>query len=272
MKRFNEVPVSVLRKISPTIKENRLTMVLEAVIEKRAKARLFTYQEEFNHLWFLWDQGNNVFYLSKDKGFISPSIKALKELISLEIREMALAQNSPYFSLKGLCKEATLILQEVFQETITGEYDKLFYRYPLSTPPQMKLKGVDFFIINQDLFEEDLLNQDHVYEEIQSMWPSLHQFLEEGFGVAAVVNKEIVCWCTAEYVGISHCGIGIETVEEMQNRGIATNTAARFITLSLQKGFIPNWECWANNLSSVKVAEKLSFELLESSTVLVGTF
>ena len=93
-----------------------------------------------------------------------------------------------------------------------------------------------------------------------------------GFGVAARQRDQLICWCTAEYVSSSQCGIGIETAEDFRGKGIATATAARFVAERLRRGVRPQWECDASNPASARVAEKVGFTKAEDRTAWAGGF
>jgi len=117
--------------------------------------------------------------------------------------------------------------------------------------------------IDRDLLARgDLANREQVGAEIRWMWPSEERFAAHGFGYAAVAQERVICWCTAEYVSARRCGIGIETVPEYERRGVATATAARFVAEAVGRGLTPYWECRRENIGSIRVAEKLGFELL----------
>ena len=139
--------------------------------------------------------------------------------------------------------------------------------------PAPAVAGVRFVPIDRALLaDEALTNADEVRSEVRWMWSSEERFLERGFGVAALVERHILCWCTAEYVSRKACGIGITTDAGCRSRGIATATAARFVAECRTRGLAPYWECAGDNLPSVRVAEKLGFEILEETTVLRGAF
>ncbi len=94
----------------------------------------------------------------------------------------------------------------------------------------------------------------------------------KGFGTVAVIDMRIICWCTAEYVSKSKCGIGIEVIDEFQNKGIATATAAHFLEHCLNQDIVAHWECDKDNIGSVRVAEKVGFEKTEETVFWSGQF
>jgi len=103
------------------------------------------------------------------------------------------------------------------------------------------------------------------------MWSS-PQAYRARFGSVARVGDTIVYWCTAEYVSERMCGIGIETIENYQNQGIASATAAHFINECLRRQVTPHWECDQQNIGSKRVAEKVGFDLLQETVVWSGYF
>ncbi len=114
-------------------------------------------------------------------------------------------------------------------------------------------------IDRQLLSATGIANLDGVITEIQSTW-SVDRFLEFGFGFCALRDEhEIACWCTAEYVAGHHVGVGIETVGAWRRKNLATLTASAFTEYCLAQGIAAHWDCWADNLPSVRVAENVGF-------------
>ncbi len=109
-------------------------------------------------------------------------------------------------------------------------------------------------------------------DEVTSMWGSDQAFLARGFGFCAHDGTTIASWCTAEYVSPGRCGIGIETVQPFQGRGLATAVGAAFLRTCGSRSMVAHWDAWIDNVPSIAVAEKLGFSLLTSYAVGVTTF
>jgi RimJ/RimL family protein N-acetyltransferase len=90
------------------------------------------------------------------------------------------------------------------------------------------------------------------------MWTSITRFMKCGFGFNLATGNKVVSWCTSEYMSKDKCGIGIATLREYQNRGLATITASAFVEHSHQRSIQPHWECNVENLASRRVAEKFN--------------
>ncbi len=132
--------------------------------------------------------------------------------------------------------------------------------------PAFQLRLIDAALLRDDGLE---YVQD-VRTEVAGMWGSIEAFLQKGFGYCIVDGRRIVCWCTAEYVSPGWCGIGIETVEAYQGRGLATATASAFVAHCALGGIQPHWDCWATNAPSVRVAMNVGFERVEEYEVYCG--
>ena len=251
-------------------------MVLASVVEGNTEAQLwYTPQPDNNAVCLLWDKGNNVFYLSGQL-VLPETIKDLASLINTHVKEKAIKERLSYFNVKTLSSSLENSLTDIFQNIPLHKTNKLFYTFraqKVNSIPNPKLEGIQYHPINADFLEEGRFENNHyVKSEIEWMWPSLERFLEKGFGTAAVIDASIICWCTAEYVSKSKCGIGIEVIDEFQNKGIATSTAAHFLEYCLNQNVVAHWECDKDNIGSVRVAEKVGFEKTEETVFWSGQF
>lgn len=254
----------------------QLSMVLASVVEGNTEAQLwYTSQPENNGVCLLWDKGNNVFYLSGQL-VLSETIKDLASLINTYVNEKAIKERLCYFKVKTLSSSLENPIKDIFQNIPLHKTDKLFYTFRtkmVKAIPPPRLEGIQYHPIDADILEEGRFENNHyVKSEIEWMWPSLERFLEKGFGTAAVIDARVICWCTAEYVSKSKCGIGIEVIDEFQNKGVATATAAHFLEHCLNQNIVAHWECDKDNMGSVRVAERVGFEKIEETVFWSGQF
>ncbi len=82
------------------------------------------------------------------------------------------------------------------------------------------------------------------------------------FGVCVLDGEELICECTAVFVGAGQAEIDIHTREDHQGRGLAALAAREFIYLSLSRGLQPAWSCWPERETSIALAAKLGFNPL----------
>lgn len=132
----------------------------------------------------------------------------------------------------------------------------------------------DFTIlpINRQLLSKSgIANIDSLVSEIQSTWPSIDRFIDNGFGFCALHGGDgIVCWCTGEYANGNHIGVGIETITDYRLKSLATLTASAFAEHCISKGIEAHWDCWLSNTPSIRVAEKVGFRKIMNYDVCEG--
>jgi RimJ/RimL family protein N-acetyltransferase len=247
-------------------------MVVSSAAAGNSVARLWAIdQPRGQAMILLWDQGNNVLYLAGE--LIDEVIqRELTDLLQNSIHPQAIASGLAYFKARALTPSIESVLAELFQDIALRELPSLFYGLERAGAAP-KLDGMRLLPIDRALLANaGLANVEHVRAEIRWMWPSEERFYEHGFGWAALAEQQIVCWCTAEYVGTKSCGIGISTVPEFERRGIATATAGQFVIEASRRGLTPYWECRSDNPGSIRVAEKLGFVLLARERYWAGVF
>lgn len=269
------IPIERLSEYAAWFPGPQLEMVLGSIAAGNTEAQLWAQGEpQDGGAGLLWDQGNNVFYLAGTD--TAETAEALERCLAGPVRDQALRGRYTRFSARAAEPALEQHLPELFRRATLHPGRKRFYRFPNTTQPEVPaptVEGVDFVPIDSALLaRENLQNLETVRAEIRWMWPSEARFRDHGFGIAALAVGQLICWCTAEYVGPRSCGIGIETVPPYEGRGVATATAARFVTACLGRGVRPHWECASGNAASNRVAEKLGFALVVETAVWVGTF
>jgi hypothetical protein len=249
-----------------------IELVVQAALAGNSAAQLWEIrQPEGSTLIILWDQGNNVLYLCGELVAESAQ-RELTALIHTSIRPQALQLRRAYFKTCALTPLIEPLLEPLFQGIALRELPTLLYTLT-DARPAPAAEGIQLLPIDRTLLSNTSLNNtEHIRNEIQWMWPSEERFYAKGFGWAATLESQIVCWCTAEYLSAERCGIGITTVPAFERRGIATATAGKFVHEALQRGMTPYWECRADNIGSIRVAEKLGFVLLAQERYWVGMF
>jgi RimJ/RimL family protein N-acetyltransferase len=95
--------------------------------------------------------------------------------------------------------------------------------------------------------------------ELRATWPSMDAFLARGLGFCLLHEGEPVSACTSAFVAGGAVEIGVYTDAAYRRQGLATLTGAALIEACLERGLRPNWECFADNKSSVALARKLGF-------------
>jgi GNAT superfamily N-acetyltransferase len=274
---IHEQPVTELPAFSVLFPGPQLAMVIAAIAAGNTAGRFWTVQHGKGV--FLWDQGNNVFYLG-GAPLASDAVRELAALIANDLQPLSVMAGARYFRTRGLNAELDALIPRLFAGVALAPAEKRFYAYSSDEPPAVarpEIAGLSLVPIDMALLQSGRENVRELLDEISWMWPgsreqAVSHFLTAGLGSAAVLGSQIVCWCTAEYVSAARCGIGIETEAGYRRRGIATATTAHFIAAALSRGLRPYWECDSANLPSVRVAERVGFQLVETAHFWAGSF
>lgn len=268
------IPIDRLAHDRHLFPGTHLGMVLDSILAGNTAGQLWESAPGGEPL-LLWDKGNNVLYLAGDR--CSPADSAaLAVLVSRQIAPQSVAEGARSFKARALSDALEQTLPTILGDRALRPYPSRFLTYAASAPaPSVAAlpPGITITPITRALLAaEDLANRAEVRGEIAWMWPSEDAFYEHGFGMLALLDRQIICWCTAEYVGPTRCGIGITTTPGYERRGIATATAAAFVVEAQRRGLTACWECGAANIGSRRVAEKVGFVDQGEERYWVGMF
>lgn len=236
-------------------------LLFSALLEGNSLAQIYVDNRSQPKSVFLWDKANNVFYLSGDESN-TPFNTKLSKTIYEQMRPVLLLHR-PYFRLRLLSRKWDQKLPFVLRhaQLRRGCYMFLSHQKAVGTdwiermPLGFTLERID----ENFLYSPRYKNVEFVVREILQMWPSIDRFITFGFGFSLVTKDRVACFCTSEYVSKDKCGIGIETLQEYRNKGLATVAASALVQHCQHKGITPYWECNVENLASKRAAAKVGF-------------
>lgn len=236
--------------------------VIDSIIESNTPARVYVNKPENPSRSIIWE-GHNIILGGDISQAKEMATDLADNILTDEVREKL------YFAkLITPSEDWQDSLIEAFDDCKVKTMDRVLFRHSLEDIPELENddQQLEIRVIDSEIIDSEL-EKDGMIEEIKGMWGSIDKFLRDGFGTCGIKDGKVVCWCTGEYFSEDYCGIGIETVEEYQQQGIATLTAAAFLKETKQQGLIPHWDSWKENTPSVKVAEKLGFERVKDYSV-----
>lgn len=242
-----------------------LTLVIDAVVAGSTPARVWVDDLSVPRNALVWD-GAHCLYLA---GAADRS-EAWRELFDREI-----ASKRPGFLKLYVTDD---VAESVFAGYLLRRRERVLYQGDGVTPPDLDRAArlpAGFRISAIDQHVDELRRLTHftdVAAEITSCWNSMDDFRRQGFGFVTHDAETIVCWCTAECVSETRCGIGVETVEAHRGQGFATLTATAFVEHCVDRKLTPYWDAWTDNLPSVVVAEKVGLNRVEAYSIFVGDF
>ncbi len=211
----------------------------------------------------IWDKTHSLYFGgdAHNPTFNATLRDFLVDSLIAEARQRTFGLLKLYFANDDWRTQAADLLSDIEIQHHARILSRLNPQADLSQAPRLPAH-MRLEIIDNDLLQNlSLPGIDALIHEIEACWTSQEHFVDQAFGYCIIEDTHgIVSWCTAEYFSPGVCGIGIETLEQYQRRGLATITARAFAQHANRLGWQVNWDCWLKNRPSVRVAEKVGFE------------
>ncbi|WP_411881905.1 GNAT family N-acetyltransferase [Polaromonas sp. YR568] len=100
-----------------------------------------------------------------------------------------------------------------------------------------------------------------VYPWIGGTWKSATDFEGRGVGFCVLTEGGVVSLCYSVFVSGGCHAIDILTVEKFRGLGLAEAVASAFIDECVHRGLQPTWDCFEQNLPSMRLAQALGFKV-----------
>lgn len=262
------------KDIQALLNSNKKSFVFQSIIDGYTQGQIYVNSLDKPELYVVMDGGNFVLYIggeTDDANVYKECLKFIEEhILTNELKEKFNDHIIISYSSDIFKKE----LKNVFKESVVHESVKSLYGYDITHNTQRTLEHdfCEIKAIDLEVLNSELKNLSELKDEIKGMWGSIKPFIKHGFGYCAVRENKLLSWCTAEFISDNSCGIGIETVEDEQGKGIGTLVASKFVDKCIEKDLIPHWDSWLKNFPSVKIAQKVGFDLIEDYEVIVVKF
>jgi RimJ/RimL family protein N-acetyltransferase len=243
-----------------------MEFTMDAILNK-SPIRVWVDSKEAPLSAFMWDKAYIFYFLGKsDNHDFNNSIK---ELVMTEIKDKI----HNIVKMEFYPKSWETSLQEVFKSNFPTTQERILLRFNKN---RISSKNKSYIRrITKETLQSGIKNIDTIHDELNQMWDSSGDFLENGFGYCTIIEEKgeetVQGWCTGEYFSMRKCGIGIETFSPYQSKGYATEMATAFVNHALSKNITVYWESYKRNLSSLRVAEKVGFDITQKYSVyLIG--
>lgn len=238
----------------------RYNLVIDSILDGNTPGWIFTNQYGPPRVAIMWNR-MDALLLAIDQ--ISPKdFEELKSLLRDEIIPDAITRGIPELTLfcEGKHYQNAIALVEGLDFCLAR---RRFYHFdkPKIVPFELLSDKGQIMVLNQEFFRKEYLaNMEKVIGWVLSFWESLDIFLERGFGFCVLSEGEIASWCLSVYASGMHYELGLETISLFRKRGLGTIAAALAVEYCFQKGFVPHWHCWNDNLGSIAIAQKIGFK------------
>ncbi|MCM1990604.1 GNAT family N-acetyltransferase [Oceanirhabdus seepicola] len=266
---------SNFEKFKKVFSSNINKFVFESIIEGNTPGEIYLNNLENPELYVIFDKGNFVLYVGGETATHKEYDKCINYIKENILTESLKKDFYNYVKISYTSDIWKNVMLDIFNNLTVHQRKRVLYKYNLHNNDNKFLENHSSEIkpINQELLNDsNLENLKILKEEIKGMWGTVDGFIKNGFGYCAFNGKRLISCCTAELVSKNHCGIGIETIEDDQKKGVGTALAANIVKDCAQRNLIPHWDSWIDNLASVKIAEKVGFNKIEEYEVLVVEF
>ena len=246
---MKRLAVAEYRKILPILEGNtRTTTFAYAVCDQVIDGEIFVNEKLTAGLI---RTANGIYYLfgdTDDKNYNEDLFSYIKTSIE---------KTEKRFTLFTSSDEWEMMIEERFSHV-------------LRNIPRMKFQSVTFEErkrdCNKNTYEVKRINKSDIERSneftkvyYKEYWGATEAFLNNGFGFCIEQEGIIVSECVSIFSGNGFAEIDIVTHEAYQGKGLAQAVATRFIKHCMQNDITPCWDCYVDNISSQKLASKLSF-------------
>ncbi|MCU4768590.1 GNAT family N-acetyltransferase [Bacillus toyonensis] len=246
---MRKLSVAQYRKILSILESNtRTTTFAYAVCDQTIDGRVFANEELTAGLIITANGIHYLFGNTQDESYNEDVFSYIKT---------AIEKTEKRFTLFTSSEEWEMMLEERFSNV-------------LRKIPRMKFQRVIFEErkreCNKNTYEVKRIDRRDIERSneftqayYKEYWGSNEAFLNDGFGFCIEQNGMTVAECVSIFSGNGFAEIDIVTHEAYQGKGLAQAVATRFIEHCIQNDITPCWDCYVDNISSQKLASKLSF-------------
>jgi ribosomal protein S18 acetylase RimI-like enzyme len=131
-------------------------------------------------------------------------------------------------------------------------------------------EGFIFKPVNRALLEEHFNNKEALLDEMCSERETISSFLAHSFGICAIKQNELAGWCLSEYNHGDRCEVGIATLPDFQQKGLAKAMTRAFLDMAYSNGIrTVLWHCFKANEPSWKTALSVGFGLIKEEQLML---
>lgn len=257
------------QRVGPVFEELRYNLVIDSVIDGNTPAWVYADAKRFPRSAWMWNRQDAMLVAGNEDN--DAFNRVLADLIAEKVIPDAKQRGIPLLSLHYSPQSWESVIDRVLLKG--GRAEKARRRYyalgelNIDWKAHMPLDSQMVRIDEKLLARTDLHNIDSVVGWVRSYWCSNREFAQTGFGLCLLMGDTVASWCLSVYVSGRNLELGLATVPDFRNKGLATLTAAACVEHCLINGIVPHWHCWDDNYPSVAVAGKLGFERPTGYTV-----
>ena len=252
-----ELQQEAFYKVKPLLDGGYLHPEILSIIEGNNPGWIFADQSAQPRSALVWSKGIQGFYLIGDhtnQEFINTLDGFISSSIAPRMRELSL----DHFEVSG--HHNNWDMGSIFASRNLHQFEQMVFKL-FHKPFVSSAKGLKIINLKLDEWEnQELINLEFLKEHIHLFWSTKDDFLQRGYGFAAVEGLEIIGLSYSSFVSEDTHAIGIETLPHYQNKGVGTHLATLLVEDILTNSFTPYWDCSLDNKASKKLAQRLGFQ------------
>ncbi len=247
-------------RVFPCIQELDYNLVIYSILDGNTPGWVFVDDLKAPRSVLLWNMQDAVLLEGEpDKRTAQDVADILASKIVPHAKPRYIPSLSLQYAPEGWEQYADLLLGR-WKHKLGNRYNFEFKRLPVGwvekLPAGFTLQRIDAELLNR----KNLPNYDQLSGWINSFWRSYRHFLDTGVGYCVLFEDTIASWCLSVYVSGSNFELGLATDPAFRGQGLATVGASACVAYCQTEYITPHWHCWADNLPSVAVAEKVGFK------------
>lgn len=250
------------KRVLPLYAPLDFNLVIRSVAEGSTPAVVFADRPEQPGVALIWNRQDALLLAGSNQDMAA--LAGLRNLLHNHILPEARARRIPEMALH-YTPGWEYMLPSLLEGAAARPAGRLSFRYPPGDPPELPAPppGYSLHRLDRALLAAGMGNIDQVQGWVASFWPSVDDFQRNGFGYCAVADepRAAASWCLTVYAAGQAVELGVATVPEYRERGLAGMVAAACIRHALERDREVHWHCWADNRPSAAVAERLGFRL-----------
>lgn len=122
----------------------------------------------------------------------------------------------------------------------------------------LKIESVENFQLSKNDIE--LLNEQHQIQTGSRFWNNNEDFFRNSYSYCVKEGNIIKSICYAAAVSNNKAEIDVATHIRFRKKGFAKKAVLGFLKLCSTRGIVPLWDCYENNIASVKTAISIGFK------------
>jgi len=123
-------------------------------------------------------------------------------------------------------------------------------------PSGYSIQPIDSELLERTDIDDRLTHQ----FPVELLWGSVDRFLKRAVGYAALLDGEVVSWCTPDCIGGGWIDFACATLPDHRRRHLASSVTAASVEAAFRCGFREaGWMCAEANTASCRTAERVGF-------------